>query len=41
MIIIPAIDIEALKTIESVGVDHVIIGKAIYEGTIQLSEILC
>lgn len=33
-------DIEALKNLEPLGVDHVIVGKAIYEGTIQLQEVL-
>ena len=33
-------DIERVKSLESVGVDHVIVGKAIYEGKIRLNEIL-
>ena len=33
-------DIERLKSLESVGVDQVIVGKAIYEGKIRLNEIL-
>ncbi|MBF0237358.1 MAG: 1-(5-phosphoribosyl)-5-[(5-phosphoribosylamino)methylideneamino]imidazole-4-carboxamide isomerase [SAR324 cluster bacterium] len=32
-------DISQLKTLEASGVDHVIVGKAIYEGKIQLTEI--
>ncbi len=33
-------DIERVKSLESVGVDQVIVGKAIYEGKIRLNEIL-
>ena len=33
-------DIERIKSLESEGVDHVIVGKAIYEGRIRLNEIL-
>lgn len=34
------VDIDRVKSLESVGVDQVIVGKAIYEGKIQLNEIL-
>jgi phosphoribosylformimino-5-aminoimidazole carboxamide ribotide isomerase len=31
-------DLQALKSLEAAGVDQVIVGKAIYEGKISLSE---
>ena len=34
------VDIDRVKSLESVGVDQVIVGKAVYEGKIQLNEIL-
>ena len=34
------VDIDRVKSLESVGVDQVIVGKAIYEGKIRLNEIL-
>lgn len=33
-------DIDQLKLLEPLGVDHVIVGKAIYEGTLPLNEAL-